>query len=151
MHTTRYLRQLNLFNETGQRLLRESKILIVGAGGLGSLAAAYLAAAGVGHITIIDDDIIELTNLTRQICYLETDCGELKVNALKRYIGNLNSNCNVLVEVSKFCKENAEYLIERHDLILDCCDNFNTKYLIGDYANNSDKPLVSASIEGFLG
>ncbi len=151
MFNLRYIRQNNLIGDLGQTLLKNANILCVGAGGLGSLVSSFLISAGIGKITIMDQDTIEISNLTRQIIYREKDCNQLKVNVLAKYLKSLNSECQISSINSFIDHQNGENLIKKHDFILDCSDNFKTKYLVSDLASINKKPLISASINGFNG
>ena len=148
---SRYSRQIDLIGNIGQDRLAKSKILCVGAGGLGTLVAAYLLASGIGEITLIDGDKVEITNLTRQITYTEDDCGKYKVLALKEYLNKLNSTCKVITHNIFLDYANINKIMPNHDLIIDCSDNFKTRYLVNDTCKLLEKPLISGSIDGFMG
>lgn len=148
---SRYKSQIGLIGSIGQDLLSKSKILCVGSGGLGTLVATYLVAAGVNKITLVDGDKVELTNLTRQITYTEDDCGKYKVVALKKHLNLLNSSCNVIAHNIFLDNTNAEEFITKYDLIIDCSDNFATRYLVNDTCKLVEKSLISGSIDGFMG
>lgn len=148
---SRYIRQNNIIGSHGQDALANTKLLCIGCGGLGVLVSSYLAAAGVGLITLVDGDKIEITNLTRQITYKETDCDKNKAQTQAKFIQQLNSNCEIIPYSSFLDKSNVYELIYSHDLILDCSDNFTTRYLISDNCTSLNKPLISASIEGLVG
>lgn len=148
---SRYIRQANIIALDGQKALANTKLLCIGSGGLGSLVSSYLVAAGVGSISLVDGDKIELTNLTRQISYKETDCNKSKALIQAEFLQQLNSTCNIIAHDKFLDKSNAYELINAHDLIVDCSDNFITRYLISDTCTALSKPLISASIEGFIG
>lgn len=148
---SRYIRQTELIGQSGQEQLQQAKILCVGAGGLGTLVSSYLAAAGVGSISLIDDDAIELSNLTRQITYTESQRGQLKVETLKKFLNNLNSNVQVNSYANVLNQDNVDKLLIQHDMVLDCTDNFKTRYLLSDVCSVEEIPLVSASVDGFMG
>jgi len=124
----------------GQELLLDAKVLIIGAGGLGSPVAQYIAAAGVGYIGIMDGDNVDLSNLQRQIIHNTADIGKLKVESAKEKINLLNPD--VFVKVYPFVAnaENIEPIINDYDLVIDCCDNFPTRYLVNDAAVLFNKP-----------
>ncbi len=149
----RYKRQIILpeIGKTGQQKISNSSVLIVGAGGLGCPALLYLAAAGVGHIGIIDFDKIEETNLQRQILFKTNHIGLNKAKIAAEQLKSLNPN----IEIEHFSEElsdkNAEKLFNKFDLIIDASDNFSTKYLINDIAVKSSKPFIYGSILGFKG
>ena len=135
----------------GQRLLTDASILVVGAGGLGSPALLYLAAAGIGRIGIIDDDSVNLSNLQRQVLHGTADIGEAKVVSAARRLGDLNSEITVEAHEKRLGVGNALELIGSYDLIIDGSDNFATRYLIGDACEILGKPWVFGSIHRFEG
>jgi len=135
----------------GQEKLCRGSVLIVGVGGLGSPAALYLAAAGVGRIGLIDPDVVSLSNLHRQILYDERDLGERKVRAAARKLEQVNSDITVIPFEAKLTAENAREVIGAFDLVLDGSDNFATRYLVNDACVFLKKPLVSASLFRFWG
>src|SRR5690349_4428821 len=122
----RYARHLVLpqIGETGQMQLLASSVLVIGAGGLGSAAIAYLAAMGIGRIGVIDDDRVELSNLQRQVLYETGDIGRLKVEAAADRVEEVNPDCRVEMMAERFTAENARALVARFDLVLDGCDSF---------------------------
>ena len=148
---SRYARQLNLLGNDGQEALANSKVLCIGAGGLGSIVSSYLVAAGIGWVSIVDNDTIELSNLTRQITYNEGNCLQSKVKILTYFLRNLNSTTTINGYDFLLKHSNAQVLIDAHDLIVDCSDNFSTRYLVSDLCSSGSKPLISASINGFSG
>ena len=137
--------------EKGQLKLLKSRVLIVGAGGIGSPIALYLAAAGVGTIGIIDDDIVDKTNLQRQILHTEKSVGQLKVNSAKKRIQQLNSKITVNEYNKRINKENIEEIISLYDIVIDGTDNFNTRYLINDACVKLKIPNVHGSVFLFEG
>lgn len=143
----RYGRQLIIGDVgiEGQLALKNAKVLIVGAGGLGCPSAAYLAGAGVGTITIVDHDIVEESNLHRQICHTTSRVGVSKAQSLKLYIGELNPHVKVNIIESRFSHENAFDILSGHSVVLDCTDTPASRYLINDTAVLLGIPLVSAS------
>lgn len=148
---SRYSRQTELIGVEGQDALKKARVLCVGAGGLGSLVSSYLVGAGVGVIGIADGDIIELSNLTRQINYNEMHCGQYKVVVLESILKQLNSNCIINMHNNFLDYSNAEDILALYDVIVDCSDNFKTRYLISDICSNSLTPLIGASVDGFMG
>lgn len=153
MDTSRYTRQI-LLNEVGaqgQQRLKDSKVLVVGAGGLGCPVLLYLAGAGVGTIGIVDNDTVDLSNLHRQILYTSTDIGDLKVLAAKRRINMLNPDIVVYTIATTLNPDNVLSLLTEYDIIVDATDNFDAKYLISDACIDSEKPMVYASISQFEG
>ena len=132
-------------------ILKNSKILVVGAGGLGSPVLAYLSAAGIGKIGVIDDDKVEESNLQRQILHNEKDIGRLKVDSVVEKIKSLNSNIDVVSYSERLDKENAIQIISNYDLIIDGTDNFPTRYLLNDACEILNKTWVFGSIHQFEG
>jgi len=135
----------------GQRKLLDAKVLIVGAGGLGSPAALYLAAAGVGTIGIIDGDRVDRSNLQRQVLHDESWVGKLKVDSARNRIEKLNPDVRVETYPVILSSENAMEIVENYDLVVNGCDNFPTRYLINDACVLLEKPLVDAGIMRFEG
>lgn len=149
----RYNRQIQLdeIGEKGQTLLRQAKVLIVGVGGLGSPIAIYLCGAGVGTIGLVDDDKVSETNLQRQILYSETEVGKPKVLCAKERLQKLNSNICIEAYPTRLTKENAQEIISRYDIVVDGCDNFQTRYLINDTCLLLNKVYVYGAIRAFDG
>ncbi|NVZ69847.1 HesA/MoeB/ThiF family protein [Pseudomonas costantinii] len=151
--TSRYARQIILseVGPQGQQRLKDSKVLVVGAGGLGCPVLLYLAGAGVGTIGIVDNDIVDMSNLHRQILYGVADVGELKVSAAKRRVHQLNPDIVVNTVATTLNPDNVLSLLASYDIIVDATDNFDTKYLISDACIACEKPMVYASISQFEG
>ncbi len=149
----RYIRQTMLpeIGEAGQQKLLAARVLIVGAGGLGSPLITYLAAGGVGTLGIIDEDRVELSNLPRQTLYEQGDIGRLKVEAAADRVSELNPDCQITTYPYALTAENAVELIAPYDLVADGCDNFATRFVVNDTCVALGKPLVSAAISGFNG
>lgn len=149
----RYQRQTLLpeIGEEGQEKLRKARVLIVGVGGLGCPIALYLCGAGVGHLGLIDDDYVSISNLPRQVLYDETDIGKLKVSCAVRHLQAKNSDIQIDSYPFRLDKENAEALIAKYDIIVDGCDNHDTRYLISDVCHQQQKPYVYAAIGAFRG
>jgi sulfur-carrier protein adenylyltransferase/sulfurtransferase len=135
----------------GQQKLLDAKVLLIGAGGLGSPAALYLAAAGVGTLGIVDDDLVDLTNLQRQVIHNSQRIGEPKVESAKQTIEALNPDVEVRPYQTRLNADNVLDLIRDYDVIVDGADNFPTRYLLNDAAVRERKPVVHASILGFDG
>jgi sulfur-carrier protein adenylyltransferase/sulfurtransferase len=135
----------------GQQKLLDAKVLLIGAGGLGSPAALYLAAAGVGTLGIVDDDDVDLSNLQRQVIHNSERIGEPKVESAKRTIQALNPDVEVETYETRVDSGNVLDLIRDYDVIVDGADNFPTRYLLNDAAVRERKPVVHASILGFDG
>lgn len=149
----RYLRNTILpeINEAGQLKLLNARVLVVGAGGLGSPALYYLAAAGVGNIGVVDFDVVEISNLQRQILHAEKNLGQLKAESAREKILALNSEINLEIFTQKVGKENLSKLVKNYDLILDATDNFPTRFVINEVAHLQKKTLIFAAVKGFLG
>lgn len=148
----RYARQTILpeMGQEGQERLKSTSVLCVGAGGLGSPALLYLAAAGIGRIGLVDDDVVDISNLQRQVLFKEADRGKSKVEAAKTTLAELNSECQIEAYHQRFSPENAEILVKNYDVIIDGTDNFSSKFLINDACVKFGKPLVYGSILGFV-
>jgi adenylyltransferase/sulfurtransferase len=144
----RYSRQIMVpdLGGSGQIKLRQAKVLVVGAGGLGSPAALYLAAAGVGTLGLIDSDRVELSNLQRQILHSTSDLGRAKVDSAKERLTRLNPDVNVITYAIRLDHDNVDELFSEYDFILDGCDNFDTKFLINDVAVGLGKAFSHAGI-----
>jgi len=149
----RYSRHLLLeeIDVAGQEKLLHSHVLVIGAGGLGSAAAPYLAAAGVGNITLLDHDQVELTNLQRQIMHTETSVGKSKVDSGKQFLEQLNSDVHIETIQAKATTSLLDELLPSVDVVLDCTDNFSTRHLINASCVKHQIPLVSGSALRFDG
>lgn len=149
----RYARHLVLkeIGGPGQNKLLAARIAIVGAGGLGGPAALYAAAAGIGHITIIDDDVVDLSNLQRQIQFTEADIGASKAAVLARNLSRLNTDVSVEAKPVRLTVENAKTLLEGHDLIMDGTDNFAVRFIINAASRNASIALLSGALGRFNG
>ena len=135
----------------GQLKLKNSSVVCVGAGGLGSSVLLYLAAAGIGRIGIVDNDQVDKSNLQRQIIHETNTIGKLKIDSAKERIKNLNPNIKVVTFTERIKSENIVNIIDDFDIICDCSDNFGTRYLINDACLMLNKPLVFGSVQGFEG
>jgi|TARA_B100001741_G_scaffold288052_1_gene265948 molybdopterin/thiamine biosynthesis adenylyltransferase/rhodanese-related sulfurtransferase len=149
----RYQRHLTLkeIGKEGQLKLKNSSVLCVGAGGLGSPALIYLAAAGIGKIGIVDNDHVEKSNLQRQIVHETNTIGNLKIDSAGDKIKRLNPNIKLFTFNKRITADNALEIIREFDVICDCSDNFGTRYLINDACLILNKPLVFGSAQGFEG
>ena len=149
----RYARHITLpqVGGIGQRKLINSKVLVIGAGGLGSPLLLYLAAAGVGTIGIIDDDKVELSNLQRQIIHTNDNINIHKTDSAKKAILAINPNINVITYKERFSVKNAEDIVSKFDIVADGSDNFGTRFLANDVCYLKNKTLVSAAILRFEG
>jgi adenylyltransferase/sulfurtransferase len=150
---TRYSRHILLpeVGGKGQKRIAQARMLIVGAGGLGSPAALYLAAAGVGTLGLIDSDVVDLTNLQRQVIHHTADVGRSKVFSAKEKIQALNPDVAVDCYEERLSTDNALTVISRYDLVIDGVDNFPSKFLINDACFFAGKPLVHGGILRFDG
>lgn len=151
--SARYARHLLLpgFGENAQKALLNAKVLLIGAGGLGSPCALYLTAAGVGHLTIIDADHVDLSNLQRQILHTEEEVGKPKTESARRRLSSLNSDTSFTLINEPFSETNALELVNSHDLVIDGSDNFPTRFLANDACHFSGKPLIYGSIFQYEG
>jgi sulfur-carrier protein adenylyltransferase/sulfurtransferase len=149
----RYSRHLVLpeVGEEGQIKLLDAKVLCIGAGGLGSPALLYLAAAGVGTIGIVDSDRVEASNLQRQVVHNTDTIGMLKAESAKEALVKLNPDVEVIVHPVRIDAYNAEELMRGYDVVVDGCDNFDTRYVVNDAAVRLRKPVVHGSIFRFEG
>ena len=149
METTeiqQYARHFNLpdFTMASQQQLKDARVLVVGGGGLGSPVLLYLAAAGVGHIGIIDADQVDISNLQRQILYGHSDIGQSKVQQAKKRLEDLNPHIEIEIYEEMLTTDNAIQLISRYDVVADGTDNFPTRYLVNDACVITGKPNVYA-------
>jgi molybdopterin/thiamine biosynthesis adenylyltransferase len=149
----RYSRHLimNGVGSVGQRKMIDSKVLIVGAGGLGSPVALYLALAGIGTIGIVDFDVVDVSNLQRQILHTDADVGRPKVISAKETLQAHNPEVNVIVHEEPINSDNAMVIIPNYDIVVNGADNFATRYLVNDAAYLAGKPLVDGAILVFDG
>jgi adenylyltransferase/sulfurtransferase len=149
----RYSRQLRLpeVGVAGQEKLKAAKVLVIGAGGLGSPVIFYLSAAGVGTIGVVDYDLVDVTNLQRQILYSIDDYDKPKPLAAAERVKLLNPNVTIKPHFLKLSKKNILKLFKDYDVIVDCTDNFSTRYLINDACVIADKPLVYGAVFKFEG
>ena len=149
----RYARHLVLreVGGPGQAKIRAARVLVVGAGGLGSPVALYLAAAGVGRLGLVDDDAVSLSNLQRQILFRTADIGRPKVEAGQEALAALNPHVAVNTHAVRLSEANAMELIGAYDIVADGSDNFATRFLVNDACFFAKKPLVSAAVTEFEG
>lgn len=142
----RYMRQLNVVGLAGQQALAEARVLVVGAGGLGSPAAIYLASAGVGTLGLIDDDVVETSNLHRQPLHMTESVGEPKVESAATHLTTLNPDVHVVTYRERLTADNARQLLRDYDVVLDGADNFDTRYVISDACRDLGIPHVWAAV-----
>jgi len=149
----RYSRHIQLpaIGKTGQYQLKQSRVLVIGAGGLGSSALIYLSSMGIGQLGIIDDDTVSLSNLQRQILFEEKDIGQLKVNAAKARLQALNADCDIVTYPTRLTLDNADTLIKAYDVVVDGSDNLRTRYIANDSCFYHKIPYISAGATAFEG
>jgi len=150
----RFERQIILpeIGEKGQKKVRNAKVLLIGAGGLASAAAYYLSAAGVGKIGIADDDTIEISNLNRQILHDSTGIGTLKVRSAKQTLEKLNPSTEIVTYPKRLSSsQDLIKIIKGYDVIIDCSDNYPTRFAINDACIHEHKPWVYGAVSGFEG
>ncbi len=149
----KYSRQLILKNigVSGQKKIFNSKILIIGAGGLGCPLILYLAYSGVGNLGIVDDDKIELSNLSRQVLFTKKDLGKFKVMVSKKFVKKINKKIKVKTFTKKISEKNIDNIAKKYDFICDGTDNFKSRLLINDYCIKNKKVLISSAISKYDG
>lgn len=149
----RYARQLVIpeISEIGQLRLRQAAVLIVGLGGLGSPAALYLAAAGVGRLGLVDADAVEVSNLQRQVLHGTMAIGQPKTDSAASRLSDLNPGVTLEVHHLRLAATNALALVRRYDVVIDAVDNFGTRYLLNDACHLASVPLVEAGVSRFDG
>ena len=135
----------------GQAKLKAARVLVIGAGGLGAPVLLYLAAAGVGTLGVVDDDVVSLSNLQRQVIFSTDDIGQRKVDGAEAVIARLNPHVNVETHMMRVDASNALDLIAKYDIVADGSDNFATRYLVSDACYFAKKPLVTAAVGTFDG
>ncbi len=143
----RYSRQVLLpqIDFDGQQRLLDSHVLIIGLGGLGSPVALYLAAAGIGKLTLVDDDDVELSNLQRQIIHAEKDVGRAKVHSAADSVKAINSALQLDIKTSRLDRQALETVVDEVDVVVDCSDNFATRFLLNEVTQQYRTPLVSGA------
>ena len=148
-----FSRQITLpeVGEKGQEELEDTGILIVGMGGLGCPVAHYLISSGIGYLTIMDPDKVELSNLSRQPLYTEDDVGTLKVKAAKEVLSHMNPNAVINDVAEELTNDNALTYVSSHDFVIDCTDNIDSRYVLSDICQSIDKPLIHGGIRAFEG
>jgi molybdopterin-synthase adenylyltransferase len=147
----RYKRQILLFGNEGQERLKKAHVFIAGAGGLGSPVSLYLAVAGVGTITIVDMDVVDQTNLNRQILHSDRDIGKKKTVSAEEKLSAINPDIRINAIDTRIDETNAGRLIGNADGIVDAMDNYPTRYLLNDVAIRKNIPLFHGAIRGFYG
>ena len=147
----RYSRQIRLFGEDGQEKLKRTSVFIAGAGGLGSVISHYTAAAGFGKIRIVDCDVVELSNLNRQILHANADVGRPKAQSAYETLTGMNPEIEVEAEVLTISEDNIDQLLQGSHLIMDAMDNFPVRYLLNRAALKRKIPLFHGAISGYQG
>ncbi|MEM7300074.1 MAG: molybdopterin-synthase adenylyltransferase MoeB [Pseudomonadota bacterium] len=149
----RYARHIVLadLGGVGQQKLKNAKVLVIGAGGLGSPCIQYLAAAGVGTIGIVDDDVVSLSNLQRQVLHSTKNVGKAKVESASESVADINPHVICNLHNCRLTHDNADALVGQYDLLVDGSDNFDTRYLAADVAERQEVPLVTAAVGQFDG
>lgn len=147
----RYARQILLFGEDAQEKLKRAEVFIAGAGGLGCPVSTYLAVAGIGKITIVDNDVIELTNLNRQILHWNRDIGRKKIDSAGEKLREINPDIEVRAIHATIGEENVDSLVGNASLIVDAMDNYPTRFLLNKAAFRKNIPLVHGAIRGLHG
>jgi adenylyltransferase/sulfurtransferase len=149
----RYQRQLIIpaVGEAGQEKLKQARVLVTGAGGLGSPVLMYLAAAGVGTIGIVDFDIVSISNLQRQVLYVTGNIGRVKADVAAERISLLNPLIRVISYPIRLTVENAPDILAGYDIAIDCSDNFATRYLLSDATHEAGIPMVYGAVFQFMG
>ena len=135
----------------GQQKLKAARVLVIGAGGLGSPLLAYLAAAGVGTLGVVDDDVVSLSNLQRQILHDSDALDQPKVESARRSLNRINPHVDVIAHQARLDGDNGAELIATYDLVVDGSDNFDTRYLVADLCEAAEKPLITAAVGLFDG
>ncbi len=143
----RYSRQIMLpeMGIEGQQKLQHSKVLVIGLGGLGSPVALYLASAGVGQLELVDDDAVDLSNLQRQIAHSTGHIGQTKVSSAQQRLRRLNPLCDTITHARRLDESALERIIQRVDAVVDCCDNFTTRFQLNRICHAARTPLISGA------
>jgi len=147
----RYDRQIRIFGEEGQNRLKRAKVFIGGVGGLGSPLSIYLAVAGIGKLRIIDKDVVALENLNRQILHWDNDIGLKKIESAEAKLNRINPNVEVEPISETITEDNAAWLVDDFDVIVDAVDNFATRYILNKIALTKRIPFFHGAVHGFYG
>ncbi len=147
----RYARHIVLadLGGAGQQAIKAAKVLVIGAGGLGSPVIQYLAAAGVGTLGVVDDDVVSLSNLQRQTIHTTKGCGEPKVKSAASFVAGLNAEVTLVPHNARLNEDNGDELVAAYDIVVDGSDNFDTRYLSADLCEKHGKTLVTAAVGQF--
>ena len=151
--SARYFSQLVVpgIGPQGQNKIAAAKVLVIGAGGLGCPVLSYLAAMGIGHIGIAENDLVEMKNLHRQVLYSEADIGKLKVEVAFEKLQAQNSEIKITTHPQKLTGQNARQIIEGYDIVVDCCDNVETRYIVDRHTKELGKPFVYGAVRQMEG
>ena len=149
----RYSRQISMaeIGEQGQKKLSSARVLLVGVGGLGSVAGFYLVGAGIGTLGIIDDDMVELSNLQRQIAHSTADLGRSKVDSAAEKFSAFNPDVTIVTYEQQFSTRSAPQILDEYDFVIDATDNFPSKFVVADACHHTRKPYSHAGILRFHG
>lgn len=149
----RYRRQIIMsdFGEDGQRKLKQSHVLVAGVGGLGSPVSIYLSTAGIGRLTLVDYDSVDVTNLNRQVLHWEEDVGRRKVKSAEQKLTKINSTTIIDAKNVKMTGENIADLLQGVDLVMDCMDNMETRFLINEACMKMGTPMIHGGVREMLG
>ena len=147
----RYSRQISIFGEEGQTRLKKAKVFIAGAGGLGSVISTYLTVAGIGKLRIVDNDVVALENLNRQILHWDNDIGQEKLESAKEKLRKMNPNVEVEVISETINEATVDDLVGDFDLIVDAMDNFPARYVLNKTALKRKVPFFPGAVHGFYG
>lgn len=149
----RYLRNIAIkkIGENGQKHINKARVLVCGCGGLGSGVISNLAAAGVGHLGLVDSDVVEISNLNRQFIHKTENIGKLKVLSAKERIQEINPEVTVEIFPHRLDKNNYHNIIKEYDLIVDCFDSYASKFLLNEIAVKENKPLIHGGVSEFNG
>lgn len=139
------------FEPEGQEKLKESCVVVAGLGGLGTAASLYLAAAGIGHITLVDCDFVELSNLNRQLLYREEDIGKEKCLVAAQRLSNLNSSIKIKPVFERITSDNVKDIIEGSNVVVDGMDNYETRFILNSACVAQERPFVHGGVDGFAG
>ena len=148
---TRYKRQLELFGRDGQTKLKEAKVFLAGAGGLGSVTATYLTVAGIGKLRIVDHDVVSLDNLNRQILHWDSDIGREKLKSAAEKLKGMNANIEVETISATIDHDNIDDLVNDCDLVVDAMDNFPARYALNQSALGKKVPFFHGAVHGLYG
>ena len=153
INSTRYFSQLVMpgIGPGGQTKIANAKILVIGAGGLGCPVLSYLAALGIGSIGIMDNDVVEMKNLHRQVLYSEPDIGKLKAEVAKERLQLQNSEIMITAYHERLTDKNASQTMNSYDIIIDCCDNMETRHIIDQHTRSMGKPFIYAAVRQMEG